>query len=432
MAARRAVLYCTVNGVCNNTNGLGRQTKTLLSALQQHRDQLTRHIGPFDVHVACPQPGLDTWGFNPADLATSQRIVASWGGLVHALPYETRAEFWSESTWHTLSEAAARCAVRLGRCYDELLVIAVDTPFAVLGEILARRETPETRCRVRVLLAFYSTALIVERPNPSPGRVMWERRGIQSANEGADVWVGDVGRFLSSHLQSEFGLRSDRFVPFTSSIDLASPDFRPMPLQTAREIVARWQVPLDRPLVVTIGRTDPIKGIDILIQAVGPLRDQMHAVIIAVPYDTTDPLIAYYACLIRQEGVRATFVTEYTRDLPQALCRLPETCAVVCPSRGETLANVPFEVALWARNSGPVVVAPRRDGFVEQIDDGVSGVLYDPGAPDGLTMAITQALSLTEVRRAGIRAAAYERVCAERDVVRNLVQTLVFFWPDPG
>lgn len=171
MAARRAVLYCTVNGVCNNTNGLGRQTKTLLSALQRHRDRLTCHVGLFDVHVACPQPGPDTWGFDPADLAISQRVVASWGGLVHALPYETQVEFWSVSTWCALSEAAARCALRLARRYEELLVIAVDTPFAALGEMLVRWELPETRCRVSVLLAFYSTALIVERPNPSPDRV---------------------------------------------------------------------------------------------------------------------------------------------------------------------------------------------------------------------------------------------------------------------
>jgi hypothetical protein len=64
MTASRAILYCTVNGVCNNTNGLGRQTKTLLSALTRHGAELTRVVGPFDVHVVCLQPGADTWAFN--------------------------------------------------------------------------------------------------------------------------------------------------------------------------------------------------------------------------------------------------------------------------------------------------------------------------------------------------------------------------------
>jgi glycosyltransferase involved in cell wall biosynthesis len=429
MTASRAILYCTVNGVCNNTNGLGRQTKTLLSALTRHGEELTRVVGPFDVHVACPQPGPDTWAFNPADLAFSQQVVASWGGLVHALRYETGVEFWSVATWQALSEAGAGCAVELARHYDELLVIAVDTPFVVLGEALARRKPLGTRCGVRVLLAYYSTALIVERPHPNPARVFWERRGIDSANAGADVWVGDVGRFLSSHLRSEFGLRPGRLAPFASSLDLASPDLQPMPAAMARKVAAHWQVPLDRSLVVTIGRTDPTKGIDILIRAVGPLRDEVHVVIIAVPFDGDDPLIAEYARRIAAEGLRASFVTAYTRELPRALCGLAETRAVVCPSRGESLANVAFEVALWARHAGPVVVAPRRDGFVEQIDDGVTGVLYDSSAPGGLTRSIRQALSVPEARRAGMRAAAYERVRAERDVVRNLAETLAFFWP---
>lgn len=433
MTASRAILYCTVNGVCNNTNGLGRQTKTLLSALQRHRAELIGCVGPFDVNLACPRPGPDTWAFDPIDLAASRRVVASWGGRVHALRYDTRAEFWSTPTWQALSQAGARCAVELARRYEELLVIAVDTPFAGLGEeVLAHRKRSQIRCRIRVVLAFYSTALIVERPHPSLARVAWERRGIECANGAADVWVGDVGRFMSSHLQAEYGLRARRLAPLTSSLDLASSDLGPLPVPVARQVAARWRVPLDRPLMVTIGRTDPTKGIDILIDAVGALRDEVHVVIIAVPFGQNDPLIAEYARRIARQGLRATLVTEYTRELPRALCGLPETGVVVCPSRGETLANVPFEVALWAEHAGPIVVAPRRDGFVEQIDDGVTGVLYDPAAPGGLAQAIRRALGLSEERRAGMRAAAHARVRAERDVLRNLTQTLVFFWPSRG
>lgn len=97
----------------------------------------------------------------------------------------------------------------------------------------------------------------------------------------------------------------------------ASPDLQPMPVATAREVAARWRVPLDRPLVVVIGRTDPTKGIGHLIHAAGPLRDEVHVVIIAVPFDQDDPLIADYARRIAREGVRATLVTEYTRRHPR-------------------------------------------------------------------------------------------------------------------
>lgn len=326
-------------------------------------------------------------------------------GLVHALPYDTRAEFWSVPTWQALSEAAADHAVELARQYDELLVIAVDTPFAGVGEVLTRRRPPETRCGVNVLLAFYGTALIVERPRPSPARVAWEQRGIDSANEEAGVWVGDVGRFLSCHLRSEFGLRPGRLAPFTSSLDLASPDLQPMPVATAREVVARWKVPLDRPLVVTIGRTDPTKGIDLLIHAVGPLRDAVHLVIIAVPFGAGDPLLADYARRIAEEGVRATLITEYTRELPRAVCGLPETGAVVCPARGGDASECAVRgrvvgQARWAGGGGATpgwvcgagrrrddrrAVWPRHAGCVEQGDQ--AGAESPRGAPCWLRWA---------------------------------------------
>ncbi|MEO7195256.1 MAG: hypothetical protein ABIZ05_10595 [Pseudonocardiaceae bacterium] len=69
---------------------------------------------------------------------------------------------------------------------------------------------------------------------------------------------------------------------------------------------------------------------------------------------------------------------------------------------------MPFEVALWAKHAGPVVVAPRRDGFVEQVDDGMTGVLYGPATPGALSKAIRLALSLPEARRAGFAGLALQ------------------------
>ena len=96
MTASRAVLYCTVNGVCNNTNGLGRQTKTLLSALARHHEELIRFRGPFNVHVACPQSGPNTWTL----------------GLIY--PYDSRSPRFTEDKQnflkHETSSLILSCA----------------------------------------------------------------------------------------------------------------------------------------------------------------------------------------------------------------------------------------------------------------------------------------------------------------------------------
>jgi D-inositol-3-phosphate glycosyltransferase len=246
----RALLYCTVNGVCNNTNGLGRQAKTLLSVLENRAVELAARVGLFDVHVACPEPGPRTWAYDPADLRYAETIVDAHGGQVHPLPYETDRDFWSVPTWRELCAQAARCAAGLAERYAELIIVGVDTPFAGLGEAIRRHE-PYKNCQIRTLLAFYSTALIVEHP-ASPPRVTWEQRGIDTANTWPDVWVADVGNYLSSHLQQEYRLDGSRLVPFHSSLDLASPDLQPMPQHAAREVIAAWGIPSDRPVVLTI------------------------------------------------------------------------------------------------------------------------------------------------------------------------------------
>ncbi|MGH8886673.1 MAG: hypothetical protein ACRDYX_16180 [Egibacteraceae bacterium] len=120
---RRALLYCTFNGVANCTNGIGRQTKTLLSVADRRWPELTAETGPFDLHLACPQPSPATWAYNPADLAEAERVAGQRGGAVHSLCYDTSKAFWSVDTWRALCKAAAEVILDLADRYDHILAI---------------------------------------------------------------------------------------------------------------------------------------------------------------------------------------------------------------------------------------------------------------------------------------------------------------------
>jgi D-inositol-3-phosphate glycosyltransferase len=177
-----------------------------------------------------------------------------------------------------------------------------------------------------------------------------------------------------------------------------------------------------------VGRTDPTKGIDLLVDALTPLREAVHLVVIAIPMPGHEHLLAEYQRRIAATRVPATVVSRFSRELPRALCALPGTM-VVCPSRGETLANVPFEAALWGKCSGAIVVAPDSHGFPEQIDDGVTGILYDPTRPGALTAAVHGALTIGVEQRRDMAQAAAERVHRERDAVASLRMLLTAVWP---
>ena len=106
------------------------------------------------------------------------------------------------------------------------------------------------------------------------------------------------------------------------------------------------------------------------------MRQRCHFVLISVPY-INDDYPALYDRLIATHQIAATHIKFFTRDLPRALCQWPRTRMVAVPSQQETFSNIPLEVALWARHAGPVVVASRVGGFVDQIEDGVNGFFLD-------------------------------------------------------
>lgn len=430
MNTDRALLYCTFNGIANCTNGIGRQAKTLLAALSRRWDELTALTGPFTPYIAIPEPGPATWAYDPAQLADATAIVEARGGQVIPLPHDQRAEFWSPPTWRQLSHQAADAAARLAARHDQVGVIAVDTPFAGTGNaILARHAAVMRAGTTTILLTLYGTARIHDHPAPGAARLAWEHESLTAAGQ-PGIRVADIGAFLTSHLASAYKVPSGSFIPWRSSLDLTAPDLQPIPQQQAAAIAAAHGIPDGRPIIATIGRTDPAKGIDLLIDAIAPLRDRVHLAAIVVPFDGHDPLISAYQQQIARLGLQATLIPRFTRDLPRALAALPSTVATACPSRGEPLANVPFEVALWARHGGPVIVAPDRDGFREQVTHRRTGLLYDPIQPGALTSALTAAVSMGPAERARICDAAYQEVRASRDVVANLAGTLRLILPD--
>jgi glycosyltransferase involved in cell wall biosynthesis len=429
MKTRNAIFYLTYNGVYNFTNGIGTQTQLLLRGLECLQDEIEQAFGSTDLHVVCPLPDQSTWGYNRQFLRQQQERIAALGGQLHLVPYQSEPgqELWEIRSWRTLSAGAARLLLPQLAAYDRSLIICIDQPWlhTPLSMTALRYHAVQ---HVQVLLVLYNTAFIRNWHTPDQGEIAWEQQGLAGSRPGNGVYIADVCPSFTAHLTSHFALPEARFAPYTSSILVADPEFTPIPAADIQRVLQQYNIPLHEEIVLAFGRAAPIKGFDRLIPALAPLRQRCHFVLISVPYTPDDPQQQLYDRLLADYRIRATHIRHFTRELPRALCQWPHTRAVVIPSQQETFSNIYLEVALWAREAGPIVVASRVGGFVDQIEAGKTGFFIDTASCYDITHTLQHVLQLPEETHATVRCNAYRQVVQRYDFRHNFPATLHWLW----
>jgi glycosyltransferase involved in cell wall biosynthesis len=302
----------------------------------------------------------------------------------------------------------------------------IDQPWLQTPLYMARL-APEVFQRVQALLVLYSTAFIRHAAAPDAAEMAWERDGLALARSAPNVAIAHLCPSFTAHLQDFYHLQGATFAPYTSSILVEDAEFTLLSEPQVRAVLQPYGVPCDRDLVVAFGRATPLKGFETLIAALSTVRERCHFVLISVPY-INDDYQNTYDHLLTVHRISATHIKTFTRELPQALCQWPRTRMVVVPSRQETFSNIPLEVALWARRQGPIVVASRVGGFIDQIDAGVTGFFIDPTSCEAIAQTVQHVLTLSEEQRAIIRRQAYEKVRRRYDFQQNFPATLGWFW----
>ena len=427
MPSRHALVYCTYNGIYNFTNGIGTQTQLLLRGLERRQEALVTEFGAIDVHVVCPLPDQDTWGYDEAFLRLQRQRLAALGGQLHLVPYKEQPtqELWEIPAWRTLSQHGARQLAPVLAGYDQSLLICVDQPWLHLPRYMPYEATAG---KVQTLLVLYNTAFIRNWHTPDAAEVAWEQQGLACAQPGSGVSIADVCPSFTAHLRTHFGLAQAAFAPLTASILVEDEEFRGQTRAEIEALLRRYNIPLQADIVLAFGRAAPIKGFETVIPALEAVRARCHFVLISVPYYQDDPQQQLYDRLLAAHGIQATHIKHFTRELPRALCQWPRTRMVLMPSQQETFSNIFLEVALWARHGGPVAVASRVGGFVDQIEPGVTGFFLDLTSRDAMAHTVQQVLDLPDDTHAMIRRHAYERVVRQYDFSQNFPATLRWFW----
>ncbi len=286
-------------------------------------------------------------------------------------------------------------------------------------------DTLKARWGVPVIQMFHTLGLMKQRVARSAEESEGDYRlkGEQAVLAHADRIVAATPAELAQ-LQWLYQADPKKIVVIPPGVDLSH--FYPIPVEEAKEFIG---IPPCERTLLFVGRIEPLKGIDTLIEAIVLLKDQGEferypfclAVIGGEPEINQDSMSAEMA---RLQELRAkfgltnliTFLGKRDQDTLPYYYSAAE--AVVVPSQYESFGMV----ALEAMACGTPVVASQVGGLAFLVQDGVTGYTVPTSDPQALADRLLSLIKDPDLRdRMGKQAAEFAKDYSWQTIAKRIL-----------
>jgi len=235
-----------------------------------------------------------------------------------------------------------------------------------------------------------------------PGRIPGSRRALAAVLARARLAVC-AGGYPAAEGRRAAGARMPEVVEVPPGVDIER--FRPLSADARRQARAAFGVPDDAPLVVSVSRLVPRKGMDVLVEAATALVPSFPTLRVLIGGDGRDgPRLE---ALTRSAGAPVRLLGRVPDDRLPALLGAADVFVMACRNRWLGLEQEGFGIVfLEAAACGVPQVAGRSGGADEAVVHGETGlVVDDPRDPGHLAAALRRLLSDDTARRRMGRAA---------------------------
>jgi D-inositol-3-phosphate glycosyltransferase len=376
--------------------------------------ELTRQLGVLGVHVDVFTRSQDEHVPHVLhDLGYGNRVVHVPAGPENPLPKQDLASYLPEFVDGILDFSQNK-----GLQYD-----LIHSHYWMSG--IAARDL-KSAWNVPVVHMFHTLGLMKQRVARVPEEVEgdYRLRGERQVLQLADRIVAATPAELAQ-LQWLYQADTRKVVIIPPGVDLSH--FYPIPVDEAKDFVG---IPHDMGLLLYVGRIEPLKGIDTLLQAVVRMRkegvfserDLCLAVIGGEPELSQEALSAEMARLqaMRQQFGLDGLVTFLGRRSQDSLPYYYSAAeAVVVPSFYESFGMV----ALEAMACGTPVVASEVGGLAFLVQDGKTGFTVPVDEPDALSERLTELIRQPDLRhKMGSQAAVFAKKYAWEKIAERILK----------
>ena len=244
-----------------------------------------------------------------------------------------------------------------------------------------------------------------------PGRIPLSRQALARVLRGAALAVS-AGGYPAAEAARAAGGRMPPVVDVPPGVDCQ----RLTPLDDRARAAARRRLgfPAEGPLVVSVSRLVPRKGMDVLVEAAGRLAPSFPDLVVAVA--GTGRQAPELAARVRESGAPVHLLGAITEDEKAALLGAADVFVMACRNRWLGLEQEGFGIVfLEAAAAGVPQVAGDSGGAAEAVEDGVTGLVVGrPEDPGEVATALRRLLADDRLRRR-MGQAARQRAVASFD-----------------
>jgi phosphatidylinositol alpha-1,6-mannosyltransferase len=235
-----------------------------------------------------------------------------------------------------------------------------------------------------------------------PARIPGSRQALASVLGRARLAVC-AGGYPAAEARRVAGDRMPPVVEVPPGVDTTR--LRPLTAAARRKARAALGLPLDAPVVVSVSRLVPRKGMDVLIEAATALLPSFPDLTVVIAGAGRDR--ARLDARIRESGAPVRMVGEVPDDELPRLYGAADVFVMACRDRWWGLEQEGFGIVfLEAASCGVAQVAGRSGGAGEAVVHGKTGlVVDDPGDPGRVAGALRRLLTDDALRRRMGRAA---------------------------
>jgi D-inositol-3-phosphate glycosyltransferase len=244
-------------------------------------------------------------------------------------------------------------------------------------------------------------------PKNAAAQQEWEQEPLRRLHVEYDILKGCEALVAESpaskrHMIQEYGVEAEKIHVIPGGVDTAV--FHPQDRRQARRAL---QLDLDAPVLLFVGRLQPLKGIDTLLRAAQEVRlhhDRLQVLVIGGGVDAWDDREAQELQRLRvlSEKLGLTPHVRFINAQPQhTLARYYAAADVfVMPSHYESFGMVVLE----AMACGTPVVASRVGGLTSTVVSGQTGFLVPQGDGPAFARAILRLLASPTLHDASAQA----------------------------